>query len=323
MSSDNKPKGLPGFLRRSLRLTEEDEAEAKLDDVSNSSTEGRARISNNSMPSPKPPRQNKTPTGTPMATPAPTPIATKRTTAGMPDIPTLALEKTAFSNSTKKGSWADDNGATRPKSESKRNVSYKERQFDTTIQSDVVNMADLRQFGWNGISSEHRPMAWKLLLGYLPTNSARRQQTLLRKRAEYRDAIAQHYDIDDDTRTMQEQETLRQVLVDVPRTAPEVGLFRDDRIKKALSRLLYIWACRHPASSYVQGINDLATPLVVVFLQECGVQGANLNSSILDGSIMSQVSDSEIDEVSFCIFLAMLVLYTKAWHVLLVYGDLL
>ena len=37
-------------------------------------------------------------------------------------------------------------------------------------------------------------------------------QTLERKRAEYREAIKQHYDIDDDTRTLQEQETLRQVL---------------------------------------------------------------------------------------------------------------
>ena len=59
-------------------------------------------------------------------------------------------------------------------------------------------------------------MVWKLLLGYLPTNQARRTQTLERKRAEYKDAMAQHYDIDDNSRTLQEQETLRQVLVDVP-----------------------------------------------------------------------------------------------------------
>lgn len=33
-------------------------------------------------------------------------------------------------------------------------------------------------------------------------------------------------------------------------------------------RILYIWAMRHPASGYVQGINDLVTPFFVVFLQE-------------------------------------------------------
>ncbi|TFY60549.1 hypothetical protein EVJ58_g5076 [Rhodofomes roseus] len=31
-------------------------------------------------------------------------------------------------------------------------------------------------------------------------------------------------------------------------------------------RILYVWAIRHPASGYVQGINDLATPFFQVFL---------------------------------------------------------
>lgn len=35
-----------------------------------------------------------------------------------------------------------------------------------------------------------------------------------------------------------------------------------------LERILFIWAIRHPASGYVQGINDLVTPFFVVFLSE-------------------------------------------------------
>ena len=35
---------------------------------------------------------------------------------------------------------------------------------------------------------------------------------------------------------------------------------------KSLERILYVWAIRHPASGYVQGINDLATPFFQVFL---------------------------------------------------------
>ena len=35
-----------------------------------------------------------------------------------------------------------------------------------------------------------------------------------------------------------------------------------------VERILYIWAIRHPASGYVQGINDLVTPFLIVFLQE-------------------------------------------------------
>lgn len=146
-------------------------------------------------------------------------------------------------------------------------------------------------------------------MGYLPTNASRRQQTLQKKRAEYKDAIAQHYDIDDDSRTVQEQEVLRQVLVDVPRTAPTVSLFRNEKIQRLLARLLYIWAMRHPASSYVQGINDLAMPFIVAFLSETSdTEEASLEIAsdlpdeinydiTLDGTIMSSVSDQKLEEV--------------------------
>ena len=175
---------------------------------------------------------------------------------------------------------------------SPRQKSYREVQFEKVMSANVVNMEELRKLSWNGVPPSHRALAWKILLGYVPTNRSRRQASLQRKRAEYRDAIAQHYDIDDDSRTAQEQETLRQVLVDVPRTAPEVPLFRNDRIRRLLSRLLYIWAMRHPASSYVQGINDLATPLLVVFLSEY-YEGEN----VLDGQVMNQIADTQLHEL--------------------------
>ena len=97
------------------------------------------------------------------------------------------------------------------------------------------------------------------------------------------------------------------MLVDVPRTAPDVQLFRDERIKKLLTRILYIWAMRHPASSYVQGINDLAMPLIITFLTEKTSVGPESNDDIgdieydkvLDGRIMESVSDERLDEVSY------------------------
>ena len=174
-----------------------------------------------------------------------------------------------------------------------RQKSYKETQFDKVLNADVVNLGDLRKLGWNGVPPVYRGVTWKLLLGYLPTNAARREQNLKRRRKEYRDAIAQHYDIDDNSRTLQEQETLRQVLVDVPRTAPDVPLFRNDRIRRILTRLLYIWAMRHPASSYVQGINDLATPLLVAFLADY-FEG---HDGVLDGHVMNHLSDEHLDEL--------------------------
>jgi hypothetical protein len=37
-------------------------------------------------------------------------------------------------------------------------------------------------------------------------------------------------------------------------------------LEQSLERILYVWAIRHPASGYVQGINDLVTPFFQVFL---------------------------------------------------------
>mmetsp|Transcript_11543 Transcript_11543/g.20447 ORF Transcript_11543/g.20447 Transcript_11543/m.20447 type:complete len:526 (+) Transcript_11543:225-1802(+) len=170
--------------------------------------------------------------------------------------------------------------------------SYKETQFESMLADPIIPLRDLRKLAWNGTPPHHRPIIWKILLGYIPANASRHETTLQRRRREYKDAIKQHYDIPDDSRTNSEQETLRQVLVDVPRTMPEVPLFHNDRVRRCLSRLLYIWAMRHPASSYVQGINDLATPLIAVFLS-----GYFEGKDCLDGESMSDVTDQMLEEV--------------------------
>jgi len=45
-------------------------------------------------------------------------------------------------------------------------------------------------------------------------------------------------------------------------------LFQQTTVQEIFERILFIWAIRHPASGYVQGMNDLVTPFFVVFLQE-------------------------------------------------------
>merc|ERR1712196_637572 len=45
-------------------------------------------------------------------------------------------------------------------------------------------------------------------------------------------------------------------------------LFQASEVQERLVRLLYIYAIRHPASGYVQGMNDLVTPFFLVFLAE-------------------------------------------------------
>ncbi|CAM9234218.1 unnamed protein product, partial [Ectocarpus fasciculatus] len=138
------------------------------------------------------------------------------------------------------------------------------QKFQATLDAENVDLNVLRKLGWNGIPHEYRTMVWQLLLGYLPTNKARRDTALNRKRKEYIDSIPMYFDIADYERTVQEGETLRQILVDLPRTNPGVPYFHQPAIQKAMERILYIWAIRHPASGYVQGMNDLLTPLLVV-----------------------------------------------------------
>nr|CCA24407.1 conserved hypothetical protein [Albugo laibachii Nc14] len=139
-------------------------------------------------------------------------------------------------------------------------------QLSQLFENDVIDLDKLRELSWGGIPQEYRSNAWKLLLGYMPTKKDRREAMIERKRQEYIDLLRQYYYIPDTDRGLKEQNTLRQILVDIPRTNADVPLFKNERIHQSMERILYIWAIRHPASGYVQGINDLLTPFLVVFL---------------------------------------------------------
>uniref|UniRef100_A0A0B6Z303 Rab-GAP TBC domain-containing protein n=1 Tax=Arion vulgaris TaxID=1028688 RepID=A0A0B6Z303_9EUPU len=127
------------------------------------------------------------------------------------------------------------------------------------------DLTELRKLCWSGIPKAVRPTAWKILSGYLPTASDRRQETLERKRKEYFNYIDQYYQTRyHDTH----EETFRQILKDIPRMTSLAHLFQEKQVQEIFERILFIWAIRHPASGYVQGINDLVTPFFVVFLSE-------------------------------------------------------
>ncbi|GLJ21494.1 hypothetical protein SUGI_0396990 [Cryptomeria japonica] len=140
--------------------------------------------------------------------------------------------------------------------------------FVKELSSSTVELDTLRELAWSGVPPYLRPTVWRLLLGYAPPNSDRREGVLMRKRQEYVDCVAQYHDISDADRTEDEIHMLRQIAVDCPRTVPDVPFFQQTAVQTSLERILYTWAIRHPASGYVQGINDLATPFLVVFLSE-------------------------------------------------------
>ncbi|CAH02943.1 GTPase-activating protein GYP1 [Kluyveromyces lactis] len=132
---------------------------------------------------------------------------------------------------------------------------------DSTTQ---VNLPEIRKLAWNGIPMVHRPVVWKLLIGYLPSNLKRQEQVLNRKRLEYKQGV-DHIFSDNHEKDVT---TWHQIEIDIPRTNPHIPLYQFESVHNSLKRILYFWAIRHPASGYVQGINDLVTPFFQVFLSE-------------------------------------------------------
>ncbi|KAM5180294.1 TBC1 domain family member 22B isoform 1-T1 [Mantella aurantiaca] len=137
--------------------------------------------------------------------------------------------------------------------------------FKQLLSSLNTDLDELRKYSWPGIPRDVRPTTWRLLSGYLPANKERQQQILRRKRAEYFGFIEQYYDSRNEEH---HQDTYRQIHIDIPRTNPLIPLFQQPLVQEIFERILFIWAIRHPASGYVQGINDLVTPFFVVFLTE-------------------------------------------------------
>lgn len=167
-----------------------------------------------------------------------------------------------------------------------------------------VNVDALKNLSWAGLPAELRAPIWKILLGYAPSNRSRRMDTLGRKRREYRDAVEQHYAVAvaaDESATRldspnmygrgasQEDVTMRQIAVDIPRTCPEQMLFQISQVQVALQRVLYVWATRHPASGYVQGMNDLVTPFMSVFLSEYADEG--MQEAVMDAKDLSMLGE--------------------------------
>ncbi|XP_034381846.1 TBC1 domain family member 22A isoform X2 [Cyclopterus lumpus] len=158
--------------------------------------------------------------------------------------------------------------------------------FKQLLAGPNTDLEELRKLSWSGIPRQVRPITWKLLSGYIPANAERRESVLQRKRQEYFGFIQQYYDSRNDEN---HQDTYRQIHIDIPRMSPEslvlqpkvteihidiprtnplIPLFQQASVQEIFERILFIWAIRHPASGYVQGINDLVTPFFVVYVFE-------------------------------------------------------
>ncbi|KAI9314803.1 rab-GTPase-TBC domain-containing protein [Dichotomocladium elegans] len=161
------------------------------------------------------------------------------------------------------------------------------QKFKDILSEPNVDLGALKKLSWSGIPNELRSVVWQLLLGYLPCNMARRIDTLARKRKEYSDAVSSSYSRG--TAGL-DQKLWHQIHIDVPRTNPGAALYQYETTQLCLERILYQWAVRHPASGYVQGINDLVTPLFEVFLSSyIDVKPENFDMNQLDAGTLSVI----------------------------------
>ncbi|KAF2862957.1 putative GTPase activating protein, partial [Piedraia hortae CBS 480.64] len=186
--------------------------------------------------------------------------------------------------------------------------------FKKMLQSSSINLAELRNSAWSGLPSEVRAMTWQLLLGYLPSSSERRVATLERKRREYLDGVRQAFGRSGVSSEMPgvpfngkasrgrglDESIWHQISIDVPRTNPHLELYSYEATQRSLERILYVWAIRHPASGYVQGINDLVTPFWQVFLGQY-ITDPEVESGMDPGQLPKPVLDAVEADSFWCL----------------------
>jgi hypothetical protein len=178
--------------------------------------------------------------------------------------------------------------------------------FKKILQATSINLTDLRAAAWSGVPEEVRAMTWQLLLGYLPTSSERRVGTLERKRKEYLDGVRQAFERGGSSSATTgkarglDEGIWHQISIDVPRTNPHLELYGYEATQRSLERILYVWAVRHPASGYVQGINDLVTPFWQVFLASY-ITDSDVESGMDPGQLPKPVLDAVEADSFWCL----------------------
>ncbi|KAL1129693.1 hypothetical protein AAG570_012637 [Ranatra chinensis] len=153
--------------------------------------------------------------------------------------------------------------------------------FQNLLTAPFLNLEDLQKLSFPGIPFPIKADAWRLLShfslqGYAPPSLTLRNETLNQKRLDYWNFVKEYYDSESRDETY--QGTYRQIHIDIPRMSPTIGLFRQKIVQEMFERILFIWSVMHPASGYVQGINDLVTPFYIVFLQQVTPEGTDLDS---------------------------------------------
>lgn len=141
------------------------------------------------------------------------------------------------------------------------------REFNAFLSTSVVDLDKIRQISWSGIPSHHRARVWRLFLDYEPTSIEQAPAALSHKRKDYFDCMKRLFSVEQrGLWTSTQRQAIHQIEIDLPRTL--IALLHDVRVISLFRHVLFVWAVRHPASSYVQGMNDILQPFFFIFIQQ-------------------------------------------------------
>jgi len=157
---------------------------------------------------------------------------------------------------------------------------------DAIYASSKIDMRRVRALAMQGIPVEYRAVYWKLLLGYLPPERDTWPAILMEGRNRYKSLVESAYAEPKDTAETDHplstssdslwqahfnDKEMREVIQrDVARTVPELRFFCNaDRTNTvhgtSLNNILFVYAKSNGKVRYVQGMNELAAQIYIVF----------------------------------------------------------
>ena len=243
----------------------------------------------------------------------------KKKEEGEQDLKTLPEDNDKDDLSTKDKDPNSDQASKEAKLEEIKRSMHERRvkKFNSLLEpgNSLIDIEKLRGLAWNGIPNHnpyYRATIWKLLLDYLPTDQEMWGETISRKREEYKDMALHYFGAIQYSSAVElkegkemnnyEKKSMKQVQIDVYRTQPEIKLFSSSHIQAMMIRILFVWSMRHPASGYVQGINDLAPPLVLAFLASYLQYPNESNIYEITEKDLEEISEQQMLEVEADVF---------------------
>lgn len=178
----------------------------------------------------------------------------------------------------------------------------KDSSYEELLSRSDIDLDKIRDKAWSGIPDKYRAKVWRLFLDYEPVKRDLSVITLDHKRNDYFDCLERVYgESQRHLWTNSHKNMHQQILKDLPRT--KTPLLRNEKIQNIFERILFVWSVRHPASGYVQGMNDLLQPFLYAFLYPyCNKENPDDISSLENVDFLSDTVLNEVEADCFWCF---------------------